>query len=84
MKRFPVSSEGEHQLAEGHRIESCTGSKIKGMKKILNFLLRFMEAMVSDDKKEEHFYHPTTGYKGTRSEMDTYIVNRERKLKNGN
>ena len=28
----------------------------------------------------EHFYHPVTGYKGTKSEMDTYIINRERKL----
>ena len=32
-------------------------------------------------KKEEEFYHPVTGYKGTKSEMDTYIMNRERKLK---
>ena len=30
------------------------------------------------ENKEEQFYHPVTGYKGTRSEMDTYIVNRER------
>jgi len=35
-----------------------------------------------DDKpKQEKFYHPTTGYCGTKSEMDTYIINRERKLK---
>jgi hypothetical protein len=32
--------------------------------------------------KEEQFYHPVTGYKGTKSEMDAYIINRERKLKN--
>jgi len=29
----------------------------------------------------ECFYHPVTGYKGTKSEMDTYIINREKKLK---
>ena len=28
-------------------------------------------------QKEKMFYHPVTGYKGTRSEMDAYIVNRE-------
>ena len=33
--------------------------------------------------KEEQFYHPVTGYKGTRSEMDTYIQNRERDKKYG-
>ena len=33
------------------------------------------------NKKEPEFYHPVTGYKGTRSEMDAYIINRERKLK---
>jgi hypothetical protein len=27
------------------------------------------------------FYHPVTGYKGTKSEMDVYIINREKKLK---
>ena len=32
------------------------------------------------NRKEEEFYHPVTGYKGTRSEMDTYIINREKKL----
>lgn len=31
-------------------------------------------------EKEEQFYHPVTGYKGTKSEMDVYIINRERKL----
>lgn len=31
------------------------------------------------NKKEEQFYHPVTGYKGTKSEMDAYIINRERK-----
>jgi hypothetical protein len=31
-------------------------------------------------EKEESFYHPVTGYKGTKSEMDVYIINRERKL----
>jgi len=35
-------------------------------------------------EKEPQFYHPTTGYKGTRSEMDAYIVNREKSLKNDN
>ena len=30
--------------------------------------------------KEEEFYHPVTGYKGTRSQMDAYIINREREL----
>lgn len=30
--------------------------------------------------KEEEFYHPVTGYKGTKSEMDAYIINREKKL----
>lgn len=39
---------------------------------------------IPEDKPEvEYFYHPTTGYKGTKSEMDTYISNRERKWKNG-
>jgi len=31
-------------------------------------------------EKEEQFYHPVTGYKGTKSEMDAYIINRERKI----
>ena len=34
------------------------------------------------NSKEPEFYHPVTGYKGTKSEMDTYIINRERKLSN--
>jgi hypothetical protein len=34
------------------------------------------------NKNEPQFYHPVTGYKGTKSEMDAYIVNREKKLKN--
>lgn len=34
------------------------------------------------EEKEEMFYHPVTGYKGTKAEMDTYIMNRERELKN--
>lgn len=34
--------------------------------------------------KEEEFYHPVTGYKGTKSEMDTYIINRERKINEKN
>jgi hypothetical protein len=38
--------------------------------------------MFTTDKPEETFYHPTTGYKGTKSDMDTYIINREKKLKN--
>lgn len=31
-------------------------------------------------EKEEQFYHPVTGYKGTKFEMDVYIINREKKL----
>lgn len=31
--------------------------------------------------KEPEFYHPVTGYKGTKSEMDAYIINREKELK---
>ena len=31
--------------------------------------------------KKEEFYHPVTGYKGTKSEMDAYIINREKNLK---
>jgi len=35
-----------------------------------------------DEKpKEEQFYHPVTGYKGTKSEMDAYIINRENDMK---
>lgn len=34
------------------------------------------------NRKEPEFYHPVTGYKGTKSEMDAYIINRERKLRN--
>lgn len=30
------------------------------------------------------FTHPVTGYRGTASEMDAYITNRERKIKNDN
>ena len=33
-------------------------------------------------EKEEEFYHPVTGYKGTRSQIDAYICNRENDLKN--
>lgn len=33
------------------------------------------------NKQEEMFYHPVTGYKGTKVEMDAYIINREKKLK---
>lgn len=33
------------------------------------------------NKKEPEYCHPVTGYKGTKSEMDTYIINREKKLK---
>lgn len=29
-------------------------------------------------EKEKQFYHPVTGYKGTQSEMDAYIINREK------
>lgn len=32
---------------------------------------------------EEMFYHPVTGYKGTRDQMDAYIQNRERDMRNG-
>jgi hypothetical protein len=35
-------------------------------------------------EKEEQFYHPVTGYKGTKSEMDVYIMNRERKINEKN
>ena len=30
---------------------------------------------------EEIFHHPVTGYFGTKSEMDAYIVNREKQIK---
>jgi hypothetical protein len=30
---------------------------------------------------EEIFHHPVTGYSGTKSEMDTYIINREKQMK---
>jgi hypothetical protein len=30
---------------------------------------------------EEIFHHLVTGYSGTKSEMDTYIVNREKQMK---
>ncbi|HPQ80071.1 MAG TPA: hypothetical protein PLG47_06425 [Candidatus Dojkabacteria bacterium] len=33
-------------------------------------------------EKEEMFYHPVTGYKGTRADMDAYIINREKELTN--
>ena len=32
------------------------------------------------NKEEPTLYHPVTGYKGTKSEMDTYIINREKSL----
>jgi hypothetical protein len=35
-------------------------------------------------EKEEEFYHPVTGYKGTKSEMDAYIINREKKINEKN
>lgn len=35
-------------------------------------------------EKEKSFYHPVTGYKGTKSEMDAYIINREKKLNEKN
>ena len=34
------------------------------------------------EDKEPKFYHPVTGYKGTKAEMDAYIINREKKLRN--
>lgn len=34
------------------------------------------------NKKEPEYYHPVTGYKGTKSEMDAYIINREKDLTN--
>jgi hypothetical protein len=37
-----------------------------------------------DEEDEEMFYHPVTGYKGNRANMDAYIQNREKDLKNGN
>ena len=30
---------------------------------------------------KEIFHHPVTGYSGTKSEMDTYIANREKQMK---
>ena len=33
---------------------------------------------------EEIFHHPVTGYSGNRANMDAYIINREKKLKNEN
>lgn len=30
------------------------------------------------NKEEPTYYHPITGYKGTKSEMDAYIINREK------
>ena len=33
--------------------------------------------------KEEMFYHPVTGYKGNKANMDAYITNREKELTNG-
>lgn len=38
---------------------------------------------IRNQNNEEQFYHPVTGYKGTRSEMDAYIQNREREKKHG-
>ena len=32
------------------------------------------------DKEEEMFYHPVTGYKGNKANMDAYIQNREKEL----
>lgn len=34
-------------------------------------------------EKEEMFYHPVTGYKGDKANMDAYIINREKELTNG-
>ena len=31
--------------------------------------------------EEEMFYHPVTGYKGNRANMDAYIINREKQLR---
>jgi len=33
---------------------------------------------------EDIFHHPITGYSGTKSEMDTYIINRERNINEKN
>ena len=47
--------------------------------------LSWREDMYYKEKEEEEsFYHPVTGYKGTKSEMDTYIINREKKLNEKN
>jgi hypothetical protein len=44
--------------------------------------LVFIGYLISDEPVvDDIFSHPTTGYKGNRSEMDAYISNRERKLK---
>ena len=34
-----------------------------------------------DKEEEEMFYHPVTGYKGNKVNMDAYIQNREKELK---
>lgn len=36
-----------------------------------------------NEEKGEMFYHPVTGYKGDKANMDAYIINREKKLTNG-
>ena len=57
----------------------------KNDKDIENNDLSWREDMYYKEKEEEEsFYHPVTGYKGTKSEMDTYIINREKKLNEKN
>ena len=57
----------------------------KDDKDIENNDLSWREDIYYKEKEEkESFYHPVTGYKGTKSEMDTYIINREKKLNEKN
>ena len=41
--------------------------------------LRFKDYREDEEPK---FYHPVTGYKGTKAQMDAYIINREKELRN--
>jgi len=49
---------------------------------IFRRILNFIADSIETENKEEIFHHPVTGYSGNRSNMDTYIINREKKLKN--
>ena len=39
------------------------------------------QIVIQKNKKKSNFTTPITGYKGTKSEMDAYSINRERDLK---